>query len=167
DRAPTRYKIARQAFSVRSLRDKMAASPADTASSAAEAALALITALTSHDRRTRGHCERVRVFTDLLGEQLRLPRDARDKLRWVSLLHDIGKLRVAADILNKPSKLNASEWDLVAAHPDNGALLLGPLAGWLGEWAGAVRQHHEKYDGSGYPDGVGGTDISRAARIVA
>ncbi len=167
DRAPSRYKVARQAFNVRSLRDKLAESPADDASSAAEAALALITALTAHDRRTRGHCERVRVFTDLLGEQLRLPRESRDRLRWVSLLHDIGKLRVAAEILNKPAKLNPTEWDLVAAHPDNGALLLGPLTEWLGEWAGAVRQHHEKYDGTGYPDGAAGDEISRAGRIVA
>ena len=167
DRAPTRYKVARQAFNVRSLRDKLATSPASDASSAAEAALALITALTSHDRRTRGHCERVRVFTDLLGDQLRLPRESRDKLRWVSLLHDIGKLRVAAEILNKPAKLNPTEWDLVAAHPDNGAQLLGPLTEWLGEWAGAVRQHHEKFDGTGYPDGAAGDQISRAGRIVA
>ena len=115
----------------------------------------------------RGHCERVRVFTDLLGEQLRLPRESRDKLRWVSLLHDIGKLRVAAEILNKPAKLNPTEWDLVAAHPDNGAQLLGPLTEWLGEWAGAVRQHHEKFDGTGYPDGAAGDQISRAGRIVA
>ena len=167
DRAPTRYKVARQAFNVRSLRDKLATAPASDASSAAEAALALITALTSHDRRTRGHCERVRVFTDLLGDQLRLPRESRDKLRWVSLLHDIGKLRVAAEILNKPAKLNPTEWDLVAAHPDNGAQLLGPLTDWLGEWAGAVRQHHEKFDGTGYPDGAAGDQISRAGRIVA
>ena len=103
----------------------------------------------------------------LLGDQLRLPRESRDKLRWVSLLHDIGKLRVAAEILNKPAKLNPTEWDLVAAHPDNGAQLLGPLTEWLGEWAGAVRQHHEKYDGTGYPDGAAGDQISRAGRIVA
>ena len=167
DRAPTRYKVARQAFNVRALRDKLATSPADDASSAAEAALALITALTAHDRRTRGHCERVRVFTELLGEQLRLPRESRDRLRWVSLLHDIGKLKVAAEILNKPAKLDATEWDIVAAHPDNGAQLLGPLTAWLGEWAGAVRQHHEKYDGTGYPDGTAGEQISRAGRIVA
>jgi hypothetical protein len=167
DRAPSRYKVARSAFNVTALRDKMAESPADSASTAAGAALALITALTSHDRRTRGHCERVRVFTELMGEQLRLSREARDKLRWASLLHDIGKLGVASEILNKPAKLSSSEWDLVAAHPDNGARLLGPLTEWLGEWAGAVRQHHEKYDGTGYPDGIAGNNISRAGRIVA
>src|SRR6185437_8793832 len=130
-------------------------------------ALSLITALTAHDRRTRGHSERVRLFTELLGEQLRLPREARDRLRWAALLHDVGKLQVAVDILNKPARLSSAEWDIVAAHPDTGAQLLGPLLGWLGEWGGAVRQHHEKYDGTGYPDGAAGIDISRAARIVA
>ena len=139
---------------------------AGTASSAAEAVLSLITALTAHDRRTRGHSERVRLFAELLGEQLRLPREARDRLRWASLLHDIGKLQVAVEILNKPSKLSATEFELIAQHPVTGEQLLGPLVEWLGEWGGAVRQHHEKYDGTGYPDGVAGAQICRAGRIV-
>jgi hypothetical protein len=167
DRAPSRFKVARHAVSVKSLAARAAAQPSQDAASSAEQALALITALTAHDRRTRGHSERVRVFTDLLAEQVHLPREARDKLRWSSLLHDIGKLQVAVDILNKPTKLNGSEWDLVAAHPTTGEQLLGPLVAWLGEWGGAVRQHHEKFDGTGYPDGASGTDICRAARIVA
>jgi len=166
DRAPSRFKVARRALSVERLAERAADGPQDAAT-AAEQALALITALTAHDRRTRGHSERVRLFTELLGEQLRLPREARDRLRWASLLHDIGKLQVAVEILNKPAKLSNAEWDVVAAHPDNGAQLLGPLLGWLGEWGGAVRQHHEKYDGSGYPDGAAGADICRAGRIVA
>ncbi|HET6209525.1 MAG TPA: HD domain-containing phosphohydrolase, partial [Jatrophihabitans sp.] len=164
DRAPSRFKLARRALSPERLAERAAES---SSQAAAEQALALITALTAHDRRTRGHSERVRLFTELLGEELRLPREARDRLRWASLLHDIGKLQVAVDILNKPAKLNNAEWDIVAAHPDNGAQLLGPLLGWLGEWGGAVRQHHEKYDGTGYPDGAAGLDICRAARIVA
>jgi hypothetical protein len=165
--APSRFKVARRANSVRSIRERLAAAPAQTASAAAEAALALITALTVHDRRTRGHSERVRIFTDLLGEQLRLPHDAADRLRWAALLHDIGKLEVAVDVLNKPAKLDPREWQQVAAHPVTGERILGPLLAWLGEWGAAVRQHHEKYDGSGYPDGVMGTEISRAGRIVA
>ncbi len=166
DRAPSRFKVARRAMSTERAAKGSPGGTTDAASSA-ERALALITALTAHDRRTRGHSERVRLFTDLLGEQLRLPRDARDKLRWSSLLHDIGKLRVAADILNKPSKLDSAEWDVVSGHPVAGEQLLGPLIVWLGEWGGAVRQHHERFDGAGYPDGVAGTDICRAARIVS
>jgi HD-GYP domain-containing protein (c-di-GMP phosphodiesterase class II) len=167
DRAPSRFKIARRALSVERLAERAPKDSSPNASASAGQALALITALTAHDRRTRGHSERVRLFTDLLGEQLRLPREARDKLRWSSLLHDIGKLQVAVDILNKPAKLNNVEWDLVAAHPATGEQLLGPLIEWLGEWGGAVRQHHEKFDGTGYPDGVAGGDICRAARIVS
>src|SRR6185437_11101532 len=166
DRAPSRFKVARRALSVERLAERAADGPQDAAT-AAEQALSLITALTAHDRRTRGHSERVRLFTELLGEQLRLPREARDRLRWAALLHDVGKLQVAVDILNKPARLSSAEWDIVAAHPDTGAQLLGPLLGWLGEWGGAVRQHHEKYDGTGYPDGAAGSDICRAGRIVA
>ena len=167
DRAPSRFKVARRAMAVNRLVGQRGPQPEPTAATEAERALALITALTAHDRRTRGHSERVRLFTDLLGEQLRLTREDRDKLRWSALLHDIGKLQVAETILNKPAKLSATEWDLVSAHPGNGEQLLGPLIGWLGEWGAAVRQHHEKYDGTGYPDGMAGTDISRAGRIVA
>ncbi len=167
DRAPSRFKIARRAMSVEKLAQRDSTDPNRSAATAAEQALALITALTAHDRRTRGHSERVRLFTELLGEQLRLPRQARDKLRWSSLLHDIGKLQVAVEILNKPAKLDAGEWDVITAHPANGEQLLGPLLDWLGEWGGAVRHHHEKFDGTGYPDGLAGTDICRAGRVVA
>jgi hypothetical protein len=167
DRAPSRMKIARRALSVNRLAERGTPAAAGDAASSAEQALALITALTAHDRRTRGHSERVRLFTELLADQLRLSREAKDKLRWSSLLHDIGKLQVAVEILNKPAKLNDSEWNVIAAHPVNGEVLLGPLVEWLGEWGGAVRQHHEKFDGTGYPDGTAGNDICRAARIVS
>ncbi|MGH8960553.1 MAG: HD domain-containing phosphohydrolase [Jatrophihabitantaceae bacterium] len=167
DQAPNRFRLARGAASTKLLNDRVARARTRGAAEVAEAVLSLITALTAHDRRTRGHCERVRVFAELLGEQLHLPREARDRLRWAALLHDIGKLRVAPDILNKPSKLSNAEWRLVAEHPATGEELLGPLVDWLDEWGAAVRQHHEHYDGSGYPDSLAGHDISRAARIVA
>ena len=166
DRAPSRFKIARKSVAMAAVA-QLGADGRVAPGPSAEAALGLVTALTSHDRRTRGHCERVRLFTELLGEQLRLPREARDKLRWAALLHDIGKLEVAAEILNKPSKLTTAEWENVRSHPATGELLLGPLIEWLGEWGGAVRAHHERYDGTGYPDGLRGTDICRSGRMVA
>jgi HD domain len=167
DRAPSRFRVARGAASTRLLNERVTQARTRDAAAVANAVLELITAMTAHDRRTRGHCERVRVFAELLGEQLHLPREARDRLRWAALLHDIGKLHVAPEILNKPAKLNRAEWEIVAEHPAHGEELLGPLIEWLGEWGTAVRQHHEHFDGSGYPDRLAGPEIGRAARIVA
>ena len=103
----------------------------------------------------------------MIADELELTDDARDRLRWSSLLHDIGKLTVHPDILNKPGKPNAEEWIALQRHPLEGAKLTAPLMPWLGEWALAVEQHHEKYDGSGYPYGLAGEQISYGARIVA
>src|SRR5439155_27298376 len=92
--------------------------------------------------------------------------DDRDRLRWASLLHDIGKLQVHSRILNKPGKLGAREWKAIHRHPEEGAKLAAPLAPWLGEWASTIEQHHERWDGAGYPYGLKGTEISLGARIV-
>ena len=117
--------------------------------------------------RTRGHSERVRVFTDVLAAELHLSQGARDRLRWASLLHDLGKIGVPATVLNKPAALEAVEWDMIRQHPDQGAVLAGPLLEWLGEWGTAISQHHERFDGTGYPRGLAGHEISQAGRIVA
>jgi hypothetical protein len=105
DRAPSRYRLARRAGSTRELRKLADEALADgaaerSAAQAAASALALVTALSAHDRRTRGHAERVRIFTDMLAEEFRLSEDDRYRLRWSALLHDIGKLTVRAGLLN-------------------------------------------------------------------
>jgi hypothetical protein len=82
-------------------------------------------------------------------------------------LHDIGKLEIAGAVLNKPGALDADEWDLIRAHPLDGARIAAPLMAWLGEWSGGIPEHHERYDGTGYPLGLAGTGISRAGRMVA
>jgi hypothetical protein len=69
-------------------------------------------------------------------------------------------------VLTKPDKLAEDEWEQVLAHPDEGARLCGPLLEWLGEWGRAIPEHHEKYDGSGYPRGLSANDISTAGRLV-
>jgi hypothetical protein len=166
DRAPSRLRVFRAAASTRQLQQRLADRDADAAEAAATT-LALITALGGHDRRTRGHSERVRVFADLLGDEMGLSGYERDRFRWSALLHDIGKLEIATAVLNKPAALDAGEWDLIRAHPLDGARIAGPLLGWLGEWAGGIPEHHERYDGTGYPRGLAGTDISRAGRMVA
>ncbi len=170
DRAPSRMKVLRLAGSTKRLEERLEASrSAGDAEMAdvAENVLALAAALNDHDRLTRGHAERVRIFTDLIAEELQLDDTSRDKLRWAALLHDIGKLDVHSDILNKPGRPTDEEWERLRSHPLHGARILGPLAGWLGDWAPAVEEHHEKYDGTGYPTGLAGGEISYAARIVA
>ena len=168
DRAPSRFKVARRALSVERLAERAGGAVVPGRGLGAEQALALITALTAHDRRTRGHSERVRLFTELLGEQLRLPREARDRLRWASLLHDIGKLQVAVEILNKPAKLNNAEWDIVAAHPGHrrAAARSAGRAGWA---SGAARSASTTRSSTApaIPTALAGTDICRAARIVS
>jgi HD domain len=120
-----------------------------------------------HDRQTRGHSERVRVFADLIADEMHLSDGDRARLRWASLLHDIGKLVVPPEILTKPAALNDVEMSAVRRHPEEGEKLIGPLRAWLGEWGDAVVQHHERYDGTGYPHGLAGDQISLAGRIVA
>ena len=167
--APSRFAIARRSRNPHALRQQLElARQGDDRelSRAAETVLALATALTAHDSKTRGHSERVRVFTDMLAEELRLPRSDRDRLRWAALLHDIGKLSVSPRILNKAGPLDRAQWRVIKRHPEEGARILEPLAPWLGSWMGAVEQHHEKYDGSGYPHGLVGDQISLGGRII-
>ncbi len=170
DRAPSRLAVAWRAATTRDLQRRLAtarsAPPSDADEAAAEI-LALAGALNLHDRRTRGHSERVRALTDMLADELKLPAADRDKLRWSALLHDIGKLHVHPDILNKDGRPTPEEWESLRRHPLEGAALIAPLQSWLGEWALTVEQHHEQFDGSGYPFGLSGQAISHGARIVA
>ena len=166
DRAPNRFKVARRATSKDELARRLA-HPDEDVREAATTLLALVTALGRHDRKTRGHSERVRLYCDLVGIELGLNESERGRLRWVGLLHDIGKLEVAAEVLNKPGKLSSSEMETVRAHPDTGAKLAAPLADWLGPWFAGIRQHHERFDGAGYPRGLAGEHISLAGRAVS
>ena len=171
DQAPTRFSIARTAGSVRALESRLAETQDDSVSHeesrTAATILSLSVALQSHDRRTRGHAERVRVFTDLLGEELQLSESDRYRLRWAALMHDIGKLTIAPTILNKPGSLDEHEWQLMKGHPSEGARIAEPIMSWLGPWGQAIVEHHERFDGKGYPHGVGGDAISLGGRIVS
>jgi hypothetical protein len=171
DAPPSRIRIAIRSGSPKQL-EKWAASVAargrkDPKAVAAHELLGLVAALSAHDRRSRGHSERVRVYTDLMAEQLGLSRDDADKLRWASLLHDIGKIRVPAAILNKPGAPDDDEWQVIRQHPSDGDRLIEPVRKWLGPWSTAVIEHHERWDGKGYPRGLAGHNISLAGRVVA
>jgi putative nucleotidyltransferase with HDIG domain len=171
DQAPKRMAVARRAGSTRDLARRVQEAKdngmRDAPVIAAEKILVLAGALNVHDRRTRGHSERVRMYTDLIAEEMKLPQVDRDRLRWSALLHDIGKVAVHPDILNKPGALDDAEWEQIKNHPLEGAKLTAPLSAWLGQWADTMAEHHEKYDGSGYPRGLAGQEISMGARIVA
>ena len=124
-------------------------------------------ALSVHDKGTRGHSERVRVFADLIADELKIDKAGQARLRWAALLHDVGKLEVPKTLLNKPGKPDDEEWKILHRHPEEGARLVAPLLPWLGEWGRAVVEHHERYDGTGYPHRLKAHEISLAARLVA
>ncbi len=171
DRAPSRFRVALRAGTVRHLEERLEQGRREGVgqdpSQAASNILVLAATLSRHDRRTRGHSERVRGFTDLIAEEMRLPAHDQDRLRWAALLHDIGKVRVHPEVLNKSGSLSAAEWSVIHRHPADGARMAAPLRPWLGPWMDAIEQHHERWDGGGYPQGLSGTRISTSARIVA
>lgn len=168
DRAPSRYRVALRKSNVTELRRRIA-DEAESGSLAktAELTLSLATLLNDHDRKTRGHGERTRAYADMIAEEMRIPQEGRDKLRWAALLHDVGKLEVPAEVLNKDGPLTPDEYALMQRHPLIGMRVAAPIVPWLGEWAGAIEHHHERWDGTGYPRKLQGTEISLAARIVA
>jgi hypothetical protein len=129
--------------------------------------VALAAALNAHDRRTRGHSERVQALTRLVAEEMHLDPAERDRLGWAAFLHDIGKLEVPTAILNKAGPPDDDEWEVLRRHPAEGARITAALGPWLGDASGAIDEHHERFDGTGYPRGRAGQAISRAGRIVA
>ena len=171
DATPSRFKIALRSGTVKQLHRVVAEAKAghvgETPAEAAERVLELVAALNAHDRLTRGHSERVRAYTQMIAEELGLAAADIDLLHWAGLLHDIGKLEVPYEILNKSTRPTQDEWEILKGHPEAGARLVAPLNGWLGEWVHAVDEHHERWDGKGYPHGLAGDDISYAARIVS
>lgn len=171
DQAPSRFGVALRSGTVKQMRARAEAYHRDglgsTPGEAAENAIVLVNGLGRHDRLTRGHTERVRAYADLIAEEMGLSDDDRNGLAWGVLLHDVGKIEVPSSVLNKKEKLTDDEWQQLQQHPAIGAEMLRPLAQFLGEWIGAAGEHHERWDGKGYPNGLAGTDISLAGRITA
>ncbi len=129
----------------------------------------LITAIEAWDPCTAGHSQRVSRYCAVLAERVGLGKEARKQAEWAGLLHDVGKLGVLPLILRKHGRLNARETRQVREHVQNGADMIARLdAGlMLQPVAEAVRHHHERFDGTGYPDGLHGQGIPLLARVVA
>jgi response regulator RpfG family c-di-GMP phosphodiesterase len=127
---------------------------------------ALAHALETRDAETHGHSERVVTFSLRLGRELGLEAGQMRSLEFGSLLHDIGKIGVPDAILRKPAKLSEEEWTKMREHPLHGQAILRGIE-FLKGAARVVAQHHEKWDGSGYPLGLRGDEIDLNARIFA
>ena len=115
------------------------------------------------------HSRRVGLLSALLAADLGLSREQSAEFEWVGAFHDVGKLAISGEVLRKPGKLSREEYEEIKAHPEYSETLVAPLArlldcGWA---AAAVRHHHERMDGGGYPDGLVGEEIPVEARILA
>jgi HD-GYP domain-containing protein (c-di-GMP phosphodiesterase class II) len=128
--------------------------------------LGLAKALEAKDAYTRGHSGRVATMARRMALASGLSRGAAEIVAQAGLLHDLGKIGVPERILNKSGPLSADEWDLMRRHPVTSAQIVAPLE-FFDQGAVIVRHHHERYDGSGYPDGLRGETIPIGARIVA
>ena len=127
---------------------------------------ALTEAIDTKDHYTKSHSEHVTKYAMNIGKEMKLDDDRMNILRDASKLHDIGKIGVHDYILMKPGKLTSEEWEEIKLHSIKGVKILQPLT-FLNGSIDAIRGHHERFDGKGYPDGKKGKDISLEARIMA
>jgi putative nucleotidyltransferase with HDIG domain len=127
---------------------------------------ALMSALDARDRETEGHSMRVSRLATMMGEKLGLNSEQLKSLERGALLHDIGKIGISDTILHKPGKLTEDEWRIMRTHPDIGSRIVERIP-FLQDCMPVVRSHHERWDGTGYPRGLKGTDIPLFARIFA
>jgi putative two-component system response regulator len=125
----------------------------------------LALSIEAKDPYTEGHCDRLSKYSVLLAEKLGLPEDLRVALRRGGLVHDIGKLAVPERILLKPGPLTPEERRIMEQHTIAGERICAPLRSFRNVLP-IIRHHHEKWDGSGYPDGLKGEQIPLTARIL-
>lgn len=126
----------------------------------------LASSIEARDPYTRGHCERLSAYSVALAERLGLPEEQRVALRRGAIVHDIGKVAVPDHILLKGGPLSPDEWQVLKLHPVVGADICAPLRTFR-HVLPIIRHHHEKMDGTGYPDGLRGDQIPITARILA
>lgn len=125
----------------------------------------LATVLDFNDPYTHGHSQRVSELASKLAGFLGLPGQEQSSIRDAGLLHDIGKIATDKSVLHKPGALNGKEYEHVKQHPVVGERICSPLK-FAKPLLPMIRSHHERFDGTGYPDGLAGTDIPLGARII-
>jgi putative nucleotidyltransferase with HDIG domain len=128
--------------------------------------LSLVKALEYYDEYTRGHSERVAAYASILSKQLGNSKEMTNKIYWASLVHDVGKIFIPRNILNKVTVLTTEEFAEIKKHSEKGEEILKETEG-MKEIADIVRHHHERYDGSGYPDGLKEDEIPLESQIIA
>jgi HD-GYP domain-containing protein (c-di-GMP phosphodiesterase class II) len=130
-----------------------------------EVAAAFAQVVDSKSPYTAGHSDRVALFTDMIAEELGLSPQKRRFLKRAALLHDLGKLGVSNQILDKNGKLTDEEWQSVRRHPAQSQMILSRISAFQ-ELARIAGDHHERLDGKGYPRGIAGDEISLETRII-
>lgn len=125
----------------------------------------LISVINAKDRYTYGHSERVVLYSRLLAEKLKLSKADTDTLIYAAYMHDIGKINIAQDILMKKMPLTSEEWELLKEHPESGVEIIKPVKS-LENMVPIILHHHEKYNGTGYPDGLKGEEIPYLSRVL-
>jgi putative nucleotidyltransferase with HDIG domain len=130
-------------------------------------ALVLGDVIEADDGYTGEHCKSVVSLALELAEHVGLSAERQRNLEFAALLHDVGKVAIPKEIINKPGKLDPHEWTIIKTHTLEGQKMLERVGGFMREVGMIVRSHHERWDGGGYPDGLAGEQIPLEARIIA
>ena len=126
----------------------------------------IVNAIEAKDKYTKGHSERVTKYSVFLARALNFPEEEVEKIQLAALLHDVGKIGIEESILTKPGKLTEEEYNEIKKHPVIGESIIKPIKS-LKYILPGIRNHHERWDGKGYPDGLKGKDIPLEGRIIA
>lgn len=127
--------------------------------------MTIANSIEAKDPYTKGHLQRVRQYAEDLGKHFKLSSDKLDMLKKAAMLHDLGKIGIPDEILNKPGRFNAQEYEVMKQHSLYGENILKPLPS-SSELIAMIKHHHEKLDGSGYPDGLKADEIDISTRII-
>jgi putative nucleotidyltransferase with HDIG domain len=130
-------------------------------------ALVLGDVVEADDTYTGEHCKDVVRLALDVARELGLDEEELRTVEFGALLHDVGKIAVPKEIVNKPGKLDPDEWEIIKTHTVEGQRMLERVGGFMGKVGMIVRSHHERWDGGGYPDGLHGGDIPLAARVIS